>query len=64
MIDFEHTQDYKRLLPVCDAEILRVTVKELNFSHLFMVISDDFRIKVPKIAKRVSRFLAGVHKDG
>ena len=26
-IDAEHTQDYKRLIPVCEAEILRVTVK-------------------------------------
>ena len=26
-IDSEHTQDYKRLLPVCKVEILRVTVK-------------------------------------
>ena len=25
--DSEHTQDYKRLLPVCEAEILRVSVK-------------------------------------
>ena len=27
-IDSEHTQDYKRLLPVCEAEILSVTVKK------------------------------------
>ena len=27
-IDSEHTQDYKRLLQVCEAEILRVTVKK------------------------------------
>ena len=26
-IDSEHTRDYMRLLPVCEAEILRVTVK-------------------------------------
>ena len=52
-IDSEHTQDYKRLLPVCEAKILRVTVKKkLKFSHLFMLISDDFRLKVPKIAKK------------
>ena len=25
--DSEHTRDYKRLLPECEAEILRVTVK-------------------------------------
>ena len=29
-----------------------------------MFISDDFRLKVPKIAKRVPRFLADVHKGG
>ena len=29
-----------------------------------MLISDDFRLKVPKIAKRTPRFLADVHKDG
>ena len=56
-IDSEHTQDYKRLLPVCEADILRVTVKILIFSHLFMLISDDFRLKVPNIAKRYLDFL-------
>ena len=29
-----------------------------------MLISDDFWLKVPKIAKRVPRFLADIHKDG
>ena len=29
-----------------------------------MLISDDFRLKVPKIAKKGPRFLADVHKDG
>ena len=29
-----------------------------------MLISDDYRLKVPKIAKEVARFLANVHKDG
>ena len=28
-----------------------------------MLISDDFRLKVPKIEKRVPRFLADFHKD-
>ena len=51
-IDSEHTRDYKRLLRVCQAEILQVIVKELEFSHTFMLISDDFRLKVPKIAKK------------
>ena len=26
--------------------------KELKFSHLFMLITDDFQLKVPKIAKK------------
>ena len=30
-IDFEHTRDYERLLPVCEAEILPVTVKKMKF---------------------------------
>ena len=51
-IDSEHTRDYKRLLPVWEAEILRVKVKKLKFSHLFKLIFDDFRLKVPQIAKK------------
>ena len=51
-IDSEHTQDYKRLLPVREAEIYELQQKELKFSHLFMLISDDFRLKVQKIAKK------------
>ena len=47
----EHTRDYKRLLPVYEAKILRVPVKELKFSHLFMLISDNFWLKMPKLAK-------------
>ena len=35
-----------------------------KFFHLFMLISDDFRLKKPKMAKRVPRFLADVRKDG
>ena len=34
-IDFEHTRDYKRLLPVCEAEILRVTVKIIEVFSSF-----------------------------
>ena len=64
--DSEYTRDYKRLLPVCEAETLRLTVKRIEVSHLYTSISDEFRLKLPKIAKRVprSRFLADVHKDG
>ena len=29
-IDSEHTRDYKRLFPLCEAEILRVTVKRIE----------------------------------
>ena len=46
-----------RLLPVCEAERIEV------FSS-FMLISDDFLLKVLKTAKIVPRFLADVHKDG
>ena len=27
-------------------------LRDLKFSHLFMLISDDFQLKVPKIAKK------------
>ena len=47
-IDSEHTQDYKRLLPVCKAEILRVTVKIIEVFSFFMLISDDIRLKCRK----------------
>ena len=36
-IDSEHTPDYKRLLPVCEAEILRVTVKRIEVFSYFYV---------------------------
>ena len=36
-IDFEHTRDYKRLLTVCEAEILRVTVKRVEVFSSFYV---------------------------
>ena len=42
----EHTRDYKRLLPVCEAEILRVTVKRIEVFSIFMLISDDFRLNM------------------
>ena len=35
--DSEHTQDYKRSLPVCEAEILRVTVKVIEVFSSFYV---------------------------
>ena len=36
-IDSEHTRDYKRLLPVCEAEILRVSVKRIEVFSTFYV---------------------------
>ena len=33
----EHTRDYKRLLPVCEAEIFRVTVKRIEVFSSFYV---------------------------
>ena len=36
-IDSKHTQDYKRLLCVCKAEILQVTVKRIEFFSSFCV---------------------------
>ena len=36
-IDFEHTRDYKRLLPICEAKILRVTVKRIKVFSSFFV---------------------------
>ena len=36
-IDSEHTRDYKRLLSVCEAEILRVTVKRIEVFSSFYV---------------------------
>ena len=35
----------------------------MKFTHLLMLISDDFQLKVLEIAKRVPRVLADVHKD-
>ena len=36
-IDSEHTQDYNRLLPVCQAEILRVAIKIIEVFSSFYV---------------------------
>ena len=64
-IDSEHTWDYKRLLPVCEAEILRVTVKRIEVFSSFYVDFWRFSAKSAEDnLKRVHRFLADVHKDG
>ena len=36
-IDSEQTRDHKRLIPVCEAEILRVTVKRIEVFSPFYV---------------------------
>ena len=36
-IDSEHTQDYKRLLSVCEAEILQITVNRIKVFLSFYV---------------------------
>ena len=36
-IDSEHTQDYKKLQPVCEAKILRVTVKRIEVLSSFYI---------------------------
>ena len=51
-MDFEHTREYRRLLPVCKAEILRVTVKRIEVLSSFYVVFDDVRLKVPEIAEK------------
>ena len=38
-IDSEHTQDYKRLLPVCEAEILQ---DKVNRIEVFLSFKVDF----------------------
>ena len=48
----EQTKGYKRLLSVCVAEKLRVTLKRIEVFPIFVLISDEFRLKVPKIAKK------------
>ena len=36
-IDSEHSQDYKKLLGLCEAEILQVTVKRIEvFSSVYV----------------------------
>ena len=51
-IDSEHTRDYTKLFPVCKDEILQVTVNKIEVLSSFSVISDDFLLEVPKIAKK------------
>ena len=41
-----------KLFPVCKVEILQVTVIKWKLYRRFWLISDDFRLKAPKIAKK------------
>ena len=50
-IDSEHTRDYTKVFPVFKVKILQVTVNEIEVLSSFRLISDDFWLKVPKIAK-------------
>ena len=47
-IDSKHAQYYTKLFPVGKVEILQITVNEIE---VLSSISDDFWLKVPKIAK-------------
>ena len=47
-IDSEHTRDYKRLLLVCEAENLRVTVKRIEVFPSFYVDIRRFSAKSAK----------------
>ena len=51
-MDSEHIRDYTELFLVCKVEILQVTVNKIEVFSSFRLISDDFRLKVPKIAKK------------
>ena len=51
-IDSEHTQDYKRLLSVCRLKYYKTKSIEMKFSNPIMLISDNFWLKVTKIAKK------------
>ena len=48
----EHIQDYTKLFLVCKVKILQVTVNNVEVLYLFRLISANFRLKVPKIAKK------------
>ena len=47
-IDSKHTRGYKRLLPACEAEILRVTLKRFKVFPIFMSILTSFGLKCQK----------------
>ena len=51
-IDPEHTRNYTKLFLVCKVEILQVTVNKVEVLSSFRLISVNFWLKVPKIAKK------------
>ena len=61
-IDSECTRDYLKLFLLCKVDILQVTVNKIEVLSSFRLISDEFWLKVQKIAKKIPFFLADVHK--
>ena len=53
--DSERTRDYKRLLPVCEAEILRVTVKRIEVFSSFYV--DFWRFSAKRAENSYKEYL-------
>ena len=55
-----------KLFPVEYAKLKYYKLQQikLKFYHIFRLISADFRLKMPKMAKKVPWILADVHKDG
>ena len=51
-IGFELTRDYTKLFPDRTVEIVQVTVDTHEVLLSFLLIYDDFRLKVPKLAKK------------
>ena len=50
----EHIRDYSKIFPVCKIKILQVTVNKIEYYYLFILISDDFWLKVAKKGTLVS----------
>ena len=46
-----NTGYYKKLFPVCENEILQVTVNEIEVLSSFRLISGDFWLKMPRIVE-------------
>ena len=65
LIDSEHTRDYTRLLPVCEAEILRVTVKRIEvFSSFYPPTKSEgysFGVVHPSVHSVRPSFCPSIH---